>query len=360
MTTDARGGLVAAALAGAWRRNPPPPVLSAGELEQIAPLLLGAGCGGLAWGRIRGSPVAGSAVGEQLREAYRLHELQAAVHEAVLARVVRTLDAAGIDALIVKGWTAARLYAQPGLRPYGDLDVCVSAEQHDAARAALADPALPIDVDLHHGLGINSGMARDLPSFEEAWGRAAHARLDGVDIRILAAEDQLALLCVHLLTHGAWRPLWLCDVAAAVEQLPDGFDWRRCLGPGRRRATWVSSTVALAEQLLGARTNHPPPVRDRPPRWLEPAVLRQWGSPRPEYPDDLIGLPAGSFFRPSQAARVVRAHWVDPIMATMQPGASFNKLPRLPFRLRFVVWKSARFLRRLAREAATSRATGRA
>ena len=170
MTTDARGGLVAAALAGAWRRNPPPPVLSAGELEQIAPLLLGAGCGGLAWGRIRGSPVAGSAVGEQLREAYRLHELQAAVHEAVLARVVRTLDAAGIDALIVKGWTAARLYAQPGLRPYGDLDVCVSAEQHDAARAALADPALPIDVDLHYGLGINSGMARDLPSFEEAWG----------------------------------------------------------------------------------------------------------------------------------------------------------------------------------------------
>src|SRR5215203_957151 len=265
-----RGKLVAAALVGVWRRDPPPPTLAAAELEQIAPLLLGAGCGALAWWRIRAAPVADSPVGEQLREAYRLHALQAAVHEREIAEVVRVLGAAGIQALLVKGWTAARPYAEPGLRPYGDIDVCVAPEQYSAARTALAAGATTINVDLHHGLGLNSGMAGELPSFADAWARAAKALVDGIEVWTLAPEDNLALLCVHLLTHGAWRPLWLCDVAAAVERLPDAFDWRLCLGPGRRRATWVASTVALAEQLLGAHPNHAPPLRDRPPHWLEP------------------------------------------------------------------------------------------
>jgi hypothetical protein len=347
-----RGGLVAAALAGSWREKPPPPALSADELAQIAPLLLGAGCGALAWWRIRASPLAHSSVGEPLRDAYRLHALQTALHERELAQVVRALEAAGIEAVIVKGWTAARLYAEPGLRPFGDIDVCVAPEQHAAARAALAESAPPINVDLHSGLAINSGFARDLPSFEDARAHASRVRLEGVDVLILAPEEHLALLCVHFLTHGAWRPLWLCDIAAAVERLPDDFEWDRCLGRSRRLATWISSTVALAEQLLGMRPNGVlPPARM--PYWLEPALLKQWGSPRPEYPGDLVSLPSGSFFRPSRAMRVVRAHWVDPIMATMQPGASFNRLPRFLFQLRFLVWKAGRFLRRLVRDLRT-------
>ena len=282
-----------------------------------------------------------------------MHELQAAVYERELAQIVRALEAAGIDALLVKGWTAARLYAQPGLRPYGDVDVCVAPEQHDAAQAVLAKSAPAINVDLHTGLAINSGFARDLPSYEDARAHASHGRLEGVDVLMLAPEEQLSLLCVHLLTHGAWRPLWLCDIAAAVERLTDDFDWDRCLGRSRRLATWVSSTVTLAERLLGARPSSALPVPARTPPWLEPAVLKQWSSPRPEYPLDLVDLPSGSFFRPSRAVRVVRAHWVDPIMATMQPGASFNRLPRFLFQLRFVAWKTGRFLRRAARDRRT-------
>ena len=347
MRSDDRGGLVAAAVVGAWRRDPAPPSLSAVELESVAPLLLDAGCGALAWWRIRQTPIAASHGGEQLRQAYRLHTLQAALHACQLEQVVGALDAAGIDALVVKGCTAARQYAEPGLRPYGDIDICVSPEQHDDAHAALAQSGLTTLVDLHRGLAINSGLARDLPGFEEAWGRSAHAALDGVDVRILGPEDHLSLLCVHLLTHGAWRPLWLCDIAAALECLPDDFDWNRCLGRSRRLATWVSATVALTERLLGAQPRKPPPSCSPPPRWLERAVVQQWGSPRPEYPGDLVGLPVSAYFRPSTAMRVVRAHWVDPVMATTQSGASFNALPRLPFRVRFVAWKAGRFLRSL-------------
>lgn len=358
-----RGVLVAAALVGSWRAKPPPPTLTAAELEEISPLLLTAGCGALAWWRIRGSPVAESSIGKRLRDAYRLHTLQAAVHELELPQVVKALEAAGIEALTIKGWTAARLYAANGLRPYGDLDLCVAPSQHRAARAVVADSVPAVDVDLHQGLGINQRVVAELASFEEALARAPRLPLDGVEVSVLAPEDQLALLCVHFLRHGAWRPLWLCDIAAALERLPDGFDWDRCLGGSRRLETWVSSTVRLAEQLLGASPSQPLPLQDRVPRWLRQAVLRQWSSPRVYYPGDLIGLPAMTYFRPSIAARMMREHWVDPITATMFPGASFNSLPRLPFRLRFVAWKAARFARRYWRDirsqVPTSRAPGR-
>jgi Uncharacterised nucleotidyltransferase len=349
-SAPARGALVAAALGGGWRENPPPPRLAGEELAEIAPLLLDGGCGALAWWRIRGSPLAASPAAAELRDAYRLHALQAEVHERELVDVARALAAAGVEALVVKGWTAARLYAEPGLRPYGDIDVCVAPKQHSAARAALADSAPRINVDLYGGLGINQRVMPDLPTFEEARDRATQVRLEEVDVPILAPEDHLTLVCVHLLSHGVWRPLWLCDVAAALERLPDDFDWGRCLGRSRRLATWVGATLTLAEQLLGAKTSRPPPLQGRTPRWLEPAVLKQWGSPRPDYPGDLIRLPVAAYFRPTQAVRVVRAHWVNPIQATMFPGASFNRVPRLPFQLRFIAWKGTRFLRRLARQ----------
>lgn len=351
MSAQDRGALVAAALRGAWRENPPPPTLCPGDLEAIAPLLLDAGCGGLAWWRIRGSPVADSPAAEPLRNAYRLHALQAAVHERELVDVVRALAASGVESLIVKGWAAARLYAQPELRPYGDIDVCVAPEQRSVAQAAIADAAPTVHVDLQGGLSVNQRVLPDLPSFEEARERAVQVRLGDVDIPIAAPEDHLALLCVHLLSHGGWRPLWLCDIAAAVEHLSDDFDWNRCLARSRRLATWVGATLTLAERLLDARPNHAPSDRARTPRWLEPAVLKQWGSPRPEYPGDLVGLPAAAYFRPTQALRVIRAHWVNPVSATMFPGAPFNSLPRQPFQIRFVAWKAGRFIRRGFREA---------
>ena len=345
MSVRARGALVAAAVNGGWRENPPPPTLSGDELAKIAPLLLDAGCAALAWSRVRASSSAASPAAEQLRDAYRLHTLQAAVHERELVDVVRSLAAAGVEPLIIKGWTVARLYAESGLRPYGDIDICVAPEQLTVARTVLADSAPSVDVDLQGGLRINRRVVSDLPSFEEALARSLRVRLDDVDVPILAPEDHLAVLCVHLLSHGAWRPLWLCDVAAALERLPDDFDWDRCLSRTPRLASWVTATLILAQRLVGADVKSPPALPPRAPAWLERAVLKQWGSPRPVYPGDLIGLPAASYFRPGRALRAVRFHWVNPVHATMFPGAAFNSLPRLPFQLRFVAWKAGRLVR---------------
>ena len=81
-------------LAGATLRRPRCPLTNSPRSLPAARY----GSGAVAWWRIRRSSVAGSQVGEQLRDAYRLHALQAAVHELELAQVVRALATAGIEA----------------------------------------------------------------------------------------------------------------------------------------------------------------------------------------------------------------------------------------------------------------------
>ena len=65
--------------------------------------------------------------------------------------------------------------------------------------------------------------------FDELFARSRVVNLGNEQIRILGLEDQLALSCIHLLKHGAWRPLWLCDVGLIIETLPAYFDWELCL-----------------------------------------------------------------------------------------------------------------------------------
>ena len=121
-----RGRLVAELLAGAWRDAPPAPGLSAAELAAVTPLLLASGGAALAWRRVRVSEsLRATPAAHQLRQAYRLHTLEAALHERNIKQVFALLRAAGVEPLLVKGWAVARLYTEPGARPYGDIDLCV-------------------------------------------------------------------------------------------------------------------------------------------------------------------------------------------------------------------------------------------
>ena len=136
-TVRSSGRLVARVLAGAWCQSPPPVELSAGELAAIGPLLLGSGAGALAWWRIRGSALGTTPAALELREAYRLHSLEAALHERSIKTIVALLRSAGVEPVLVKGWAVARLYPEAGLRPYGDIDLCVRPEQYRQAAALL-------------------------------------------------------------------------------------------------------------------------------------------------------------------------------------------------------------------------------
>jgi hypothetical protein len=168
---------------------------------------------------------------------------------------------------------------------------------------------------------------------------------------VLAAEDHLAFLCLHMLRHGAWRPLWLCDIAAELESRPDGFDWRLCLG-GEPQSGWIASAMKLAHLLIGANVQATPMDRRviRLPGWLVRAVLKQWENPDPrermalDYRPPLIRTLAS----PASLAAEIRARWPNPIEATISVGGPLNELPRLPFQIGNGLVRLTRFMNELS------------
>lgn len=323
-TTGARRGRrIAELLAGSWRDAPPPAACDAAELAGLMPLLLGSGAAALVSRRVDAA---------ELAQAWRLQSLRAELHAQRIATVMAALAAAGVTALLGKGFAIARLYPDAGLRPYGDLDLYVAPAEHARAVAALADVEAP--VDLHAGFAEFGEAA-------EVLARARSVDLDGVEVRLLGDEDQLRLLAVHLLRHGAWRPLWLCDLAVAVERASAPLDWDYVFAGDRRRANWVGSALALARELIGARVDA---GVERLPRWLVPAVLRQWGDAR--------FVPQGARTPMAQLGggtaallAALRQRWPNPIEATVGVGARFDEAPRLPLQLAECVRRAVTFSR---------------
>jgi hypothetical protein len=341
---QSQGSLVAAALAGAWRREPPAVALSGDELRRIAPLLEVSGAGALAWWKFRRSPLVETEAARGFRESYRLQTLRAAVREGELESLFALLGAAGLDALLVKGWAAGRAYPEQGLRPSGDIDLYVRRGQYASVREVLQRPeGRRFWVDLHGGLGeLGDGDAEGL------YARSRLLELGGSRVRVPGEEEHLRLLCFHLLRHGAWRPLWLCDVAAAVESRGEGFDWDLLLGGGRRRANWVMSALGLAQSLLGADVEGTPAAHAGRalPRWLVPAVLERWARP---YATEQAPLkhraPMRAYLRrPRGVLGDLRRRWPGPVEATVAAGGRFDSLPRWPYQVANCFTRAAHFL----------------
>ena len=338
------GALLATLLEGAWRSSSSIPEELAEELPRLKSLLLESGLAALTWWHVRNWTSLDRRVGEELRQAYLYSTIQAEVCEHEIKRVFTALRSAGVEPILIKGWAAARLYPEVGLRPCGDIDLCVHPAQYATAEAALDEfTDRRFAFDLHDGLAdLKERRADDLFSGSEL------VKLGEVNVRVLGAEDHLRLLCIHFLRHGAYRPLWLCDIAAAVELRPASFDWERCLGAERRRREWIECVVSLAHQLLGARIDGTPAVQSsrRLPRWLIRSVLNQWENPNTmhhgvmkhraemaSYGRDLRGV-----------LKDIRNRWPNAIEATVNVGGPFNDLPRLPFQIGECVRRTMRFV----------------
>jgi hypothetical protein len=258
--------------------------------------------------------------------------LKAALQEQEIIEAFDLFRSAGVEPVLVKGWAVARSYPQPALRPSSDLDLCVRPADDEAARRAQAlHRNKKYRIDLHQGF-----HAFDREDFDELFERSQLVRLKGGAVRVLAPEDHFRLVCFHLLRHGAWRPLWLCDVAAMLENRPEDFDWELCLGKTKRQADWMACVAGLAHQLLGARIEGTPFERraKRLPRWLVPAVLRQWDRCRFTAEQIPLDLRMHTSLRhPAKLIEYLRIAWDRPIGATVELRGPFNNLPRFPFQL---------------------------
>jgi hypothetical protein len=333
--------------------------------------------------------------------------LSALIHEQEIKHVFSLLRAEGIEPVLVKGWSIARLYPDRALRPYGDLDLCVRPDQFAQARAALKRLE-KIDghyVDLHAGFANIGRSVRTIlecgdssplwfwrqrsrgdlsacktadeggsphskkgasnASWDELFDRSQLTDLDEEKIRILCAEDHLRILCLHFLRSGVWRPPWLCDVALALETGAKDFNWDVCLGRDRCQADWVGCTIGLAHQLLGVDIPCVSEVRGQKsevrnalaqvverarhlPRWLAPAVLAQWGRER-DPNERAMALP--QLFRTAGYRKVFSefcARWDNPVRATVRLRGSFSDWPRWPYQLGELFLRSPELLGELA------------
>jgi hypothetical protein len=383
-------------LTGAWRVSPDAQNLSEGELSLVTPLLYQSGDAALAWWRIRHSALATSETGALLHDAYRHLRLAARVHEREIKHVVSLLRAEDIEPVLVKGWAVARLYPDRALRPYGDIDLCVRPDQFTKAEGVLKrlESIEGHYVDLHLGFAklqarqqafsvptsvgffgakenptkvgtLNTRSWKQLVgrgrqafrvptsvgffgakknptrvgtlntrSWDELFERSQLVDLDGEKIRVLCPEDHLRVLCLHLLRSGAWRPLWLCDVALVLETRAANFDWDMCLGKDQRQADSVVCTVGLAQQLLGVEKFAIRNSQFGIPGWLVPAVLRQWDRCRNSHAAGMA-LPTllTDISEPKKVFTELYARWDNPVRSTAVLGGRFNNWPRLPYQL---------------------------
>jgi putative nucleotidyltransferase-like protein len=327
-----RGVLVAETLRKSWATpTSSEPELAQSQLDQVTPLLYGSGAAGLAWWRIRETDLRESASGEMLHQAFRLLALQGAIHENKIRKVFSVLRSVNVEPILIKGWAVARAYPQLALRPYGDIDVIVRRHDHQTASQAIERDARDCFVDFHAGVPFELADR----SIEDVFSRSQLVTCGEAQVRVLSPEDHFALLAIHLLKHGAWRPLWLCDLGVLLGSMPNDFNWDRCLGKDRQRTNWILAAAGLAQKLLGAS------IRDEQisekarevPGWLVHRVLKEWETPfaNAQSPQR-HHAPINSYLRrPRGLLKDLARRWPNPISATISVNGTFGSRRRLRY-----------------------------
>lgn len=343
MRDTGAGAAIASLLAGAWRQTPPTaPAVDSAQLDTLIPPLQRTGSAALAWWRMRGSVLESHPAAQRARADLLYQSLRSAAYEQRLAYLFRLLEEASIDALLMKGRAAADYYAHPGLRPYGDIDLLVRpADYARAERCLLRADASAIAIDLHD-------RSDDLPgrSFDALWARSRVLALEGGAVRVLGAEDHLALVCLHFIRHACRRPVWLCDIAAALEAIDGRFDWSVCAGGDPFFASWIAAAASLARELLGADSPAlPDPLRRAAPASLVRYTVSEWSRPD-------LNVPFKRFSQvlrePRLLVHALQRRWPPPVDAAMR----YSNHPdafHLPYQWALMLSRAAEYCGRVVR-----------
>lgn len=231
-----------------------------------------------------------SALGAELVPAPALAQLQADNHENTrsslfltgeLLKLLELLAANEIQAIPIKGPTLAlSAYGDVGLRQFGDLDILVQQKDVPTVRKLLVDrgfqPKFVLSavqeaallhydyvydfgrvspnrlwVEIHWGI-VARYFCFDF-DFSRIWNRLEPMSIGGQQLRSLAPEDLLLILCVHGSRHLWSRLAWIADIANLIDRR-QGIDWPKMFNDaaalGSRRM--LSLGLFLAGRLLGA------------------------------------------------------------------------------------------------------------
>ena len=233
---------------------------------------------------------------ERLAASESLLAAQALFRETELQVVLEVLDAAGVEAAVVKGaFLASCVYGDFAARPMNDFDLLVQQENLERAAAALhragyhceeggpvrvppggslefrnpAGQAIELRYDLTQGTRL-----RGVVKFPEAemWQRLRKFdTASGGGVVSLEPTDHLLYLAYHAgILHLFAALVWLVDIDRFIRKFLGEIAWDDLPTRARRIgcATCLWHGLGLARQLLGT------PVEDSVLRALKPGALR--------------------------------------------------------------------------------------
>jgi Uncharacterised nucleotidyltransferase len=225
-------------------------------------------------------------VRDQLTRLYREETILEPFRREEVARVLDSLAAAGVRALVFKGTALAyTCYPEPALRPRLDTDLLIRRDDVDEASRVFerlgctralrtagelvthqftyvsAQHGLDIAFDVHWKVSDPQPFA-DLFSFEELEGEARPVPALARAARVLGDEYALLVACTHRIAHHYDREIliFLYDIDLLARRL-DVSGWDRVVEMARaKRICHVTLRgLDLASNLLG--TPIPKPVR---------------------------------------------------------------------------------------------------
>lgn len=200
-----------------------------------------------------------------------------------LERACKALEAAGIEAVLMKGEGIAALYPDMSMRQWGDVDLFVGKEQYHPACAVMREAfpdARKFDEELDHykhynliadGVSIEIHRVsvalshpRDIRRYEkmETYGVANAERLtiNGLKVRVFEPTFNTLMVFLHtwehLLTEGACIRQ-LCDLAMVIDRNFERINWpllERWLKQLNLLEVWQIYAYTL-EQSLGLTRN---------------------------------------------------------------------------------------------------------
>jgi len=220
-------------------------------------------------------------VKRELQGLYLRHRQANRVRTRVLGEILAAYNAAGIQALVLKGAALSHLiYPEPGLRPMGDLDLLVRKAEawrgqslltdlgfsaplpggetlpdKSMAQAILLTEGLPVGVEIHHNLC--EGFDPLSMTMDDLTAAPLPFSLGSMTAHALGYEDMLWHLCHHMIIHSIGNPIrliWVADIVSFAERFLGDIDWERI----RRHYPMILNTLSLlhfvtplSEALLG-------------------------------------------------------------------------------------------------------------
>jgi Uncharacterised nucleotidyltransferase len=281
-----------------------------------------------------------------LQSAYYRNAARNTLLFGVVREVLQACHRQGIAVIVLKGAALAEtVYPHPAVRPMGDIDLLVRPEALEATDDALTafgyrfvdhgqpkaywraqhyhltfhpPPTTPIIVPIEVHWALERASLPFRMDLDGLWQRSIPAIIAGIETRILAPEDQLLHLCVHLCKHAGtpsadggrpWRLRAFSDLVAVLSHTGLRLDWEALVHRAQAWdvASYLYVPLALTCELSGVcvpasalAALQPSDFDARLLGWARDELLED---PGPLFPD-LLRLWGGAHL--TQRAAVVR------------------------------------------------------